>query len=277
MATLDNASIVRAIHEAFNDKDFDRLASYAEPAARMKNVPFDADLGFREDAANWARAFPDGKIETKTLVAQGDQVIAEMVGRGTHTGPLAGPGGEIRATGRRVDLPCVEIYRFRNGKVVEARTYFDANQLMAQLGIAAGAAAVQRGAGGKLTVRKFSSPDETRPFGNGRAEILKVSEGTIGRGIFEKGWKWSKDVKPLAGTQSCEADHCGYVLSGRMHVVMDDGQEADLEPGDLAVIPPGHDAWTVGSDACVIVDFSGMERYAQRAVAAGAEERPPMH
>jgi predicted ester cyclase len=276
MATTDSASIVRTIHEAFNDKDFDRLASCADRAAMMRNVPFGADLGFREYAESWARAFPDGKIEVRTLVAQGDQVIAELIGRGTHTGPLAGPGGTISATGRRVELPCVEIYRCRNGKIVEGRAYFDAAHLMAQLGLGAGAGPAQPGAR-KLSVKKFSSPDETRPFGNGRAEILKTSEGTIGRGIFEKGWKWSKDVKPLAGSESCQACHCGYVLSGRMHVVMDDGQEADLEPGDLAVVPPGHDAWTVGDDACVMVDFSGMEGYAQRPLGATAEERPAMH
>ncbi len=115
-----------------------------------------------------------------------------------------------------------------------------------------------------LTVRKFSSPDESRPFTNGRVEILKLGEATVGRGMFEPGWRWSRDVRPIAGTTSCEAAHQVYVLSGRMHIAMDDGQEAEIEPGDYAVIPPGHDAWTLGDQACVLVDFSGMEKYAGR-------------
>jgi Cupin domain len=116
----------------------------------------------------------------------------------------------------------------------------------------------------KLTVRKFSSPDETRPFkSHGRVDLLTLGAGTVGRAVFEPGWKWSVDVKPLAGTESCEANHSGYVLSGRMHIVMADGEEADVGPGDYVVIPPGHDAWVVGNDSCVVLDFAGMGDYAQ--------------
>ncbi|HEX9289508.1 MAG TPA: cupin domain-containing protein, partial [Anaeromyxobacteraceae bacterium] len=105
----------------------------------------------------------------------------------------------------------------------------------------------------QLIVRKFSSPDETRPFqAKGRVDILKFGEGVVGRAVFEPGWKWSTHVKPIAGTESCQAAHSGYVLSGRMHIVMDDGTEADMGPGDYAVIPPGHDAWTVGNETCVV-------------------------
>jgi len=118
----------------------------------------------------------------------------------------------------------------------------------------------------KLTVRKFSSPDETRPFqSRGRVDLLTVGGATVGRGVFEPGWKWSVDVKPIAGTERCEASHSGYVLSGRMHVVMADGEEADIEPGDYVAIPPGHDAWVVGKDTCVFLDFAGMEGYARAA------------
>jgi predicted ester cyclase len=277
MATPDNASILRAMYDAFNAKDIDRIMSHAEASARMRNVPFDVEVGLREYCENWVRAFPDARIEITALLAQDDQVVAEFTGKGTHDGPLSGPGGVIGATGRRVELPVVEIYRMREGKVAGGRCYFDAGSFMAQLGIGARLAARQGGERGRLTVKKFSSPDETRSFGKGRAEILELSEGTIGRGIFEKGWRWSKDVKPIAGTASCEIHHSGYVLSGRMHIVMDDGQEADLEPGDLVSLPPGHDAWTVGNDACVIVDFAGMERYARRAPGAEAGQRPPVH
>ena len=125
----------------------------------------------------------------------------------------------------------------------------------------------------KLIVKNFRSCDETRPFeAHGRAEFIQTAGGVVARGVFEPGWRWSADVKPLAGTRSCEVAHACYVLSGRMHLLMDDGQEADIGPGDCAVIPPGHDAWTVGDEACVILDFGGaMQDYA-RATAGSRRE-----
>ena len=125
---------------------------------------------------------------------------------------------------------------------------------------------------GNLIVKKFSSADERRPFkAHGHADILKIRGGTVGRGVFEPGWKWSVDVKPIAGTESCEVAHSAYVLSGRMHLVMDDGEESDIGPGDYVVIPPGHDAWTVGRETCVILDFGGMQSYARPTLEQGAE------
>jgi quercetin dioxygenase-like cupin family protein len=116
-----------------------------------------------------------------------------------------------------------------------------------------------------LEAKSLDSPDETRPFAaKGKADIVKVGDVTVGRGVFEPGWRWSEHVKPIAGTDSCQAPHAGYVLSGRMHVRMDDGTEAEVGPGDAFVISPGHDAWTVGDEACVALDFSGMESYAKR-------------
>jgi len=130
----------------------------------------------------------------------------------------------------------------------------------------------------KMTIRRFATPDETRPFtAKGRAEILNFGGGVVGRGIFEPGWRWSKHVKPIAGTQSCMAAHSGYVVSGRMHLAMDDGTEAEVGPGDYAIIPPGHDAWTVGSEACVFVDFVGMEDYARPGRESHMEEQAGMH
>lgn len=129
----------------------------------------------------------------------------------------------------------------------------------------------------RAIVKKFSSADETRRFqAHGHVDLIKVEGGTVGRGVFEPGWRWSQDVKPIAGTKSCEASHSGYVLSGRMHIVMDDGQEADVGPGDYVVIPPGHDAWTIGDEPCVMLDVAGMENYARasrgEAVATGAAQ-----
>jgi hypothetical protein len=128
----------------------------------------------------------------------------------------------------------------------------------------------------KMIVKTLDRPDETRPFDKGRAEILHLPEGTVGRGVFEPGWKWSECVKPIAGTDSCEVAHLGFVQSGRMHVRMNDGQEGEVGPGDVLMIPPGHDAWVVGDETCVVLDFAGMEHYAQRGAEAtrGAEAAP---
>ena len=88
-----------------------------------------------------------------------------------------------------------------------------------------------------------SSPDETRTFEKGKIELVNLGDITIGRGVFEPGWSWEKCVKPIVKTNSCQAPHTMYVISGRMHVVMDDGTESETWPGDCAVIPPGHNAW----------------------------------
>jgi quercetin dioxygenase-like cupin family protein len=115
----------------------------------------------------------------------------------------------------------------------------------------------------RMKIQRFSAPDETRPFlDKGRMEILRIGDNVVGRGIFEAGWRWSKHVKPMAQTESCEAAHSGYVLAGRMRVVMDDGQEAEIAPGDFVTIPPGHDAWTVGTEPCIFLDLSGSADYA---------------
>ena len=112
----------------------------------------------------------------------------------------------------------------------------------------------------------FDTPEEVRPFeqNSGRLELVNLAGGPVGRATFEPGWQWSKHVKPIAGTDSCQAAHMGYVISGRMKVVMDDGQEAEFVPGDFMVCPPGHDAWIVGDDACVVIDWQGLADYAKR-------------
>ena len=144
MATLDNAAIVRELYAAWNKKDMDRVASLATADARVTSVPSGMKMGFREDAEAWARAFPDGEIQAVNIVAQGDYVIVECVGRGTHNGTLKSPAGDIPATGRRVELPFVDCHRLRNGKITESRIYFDTGSMMAQLGLSAGPTATQR-------------------------------------------------------------------------------------------------------------------------------------
>ncbi|HYM44534.1 MAG TPA: cupin domain-containing protein [Solirubrobacteraceae bacterium] len=117
---------------------------------------------------------------------------------------------------------------------------------------------------GALEVKSLDSPDETRPFAaNGRADVVSLETGPVLKAVFEPGWRWSEHLKPIAGTDSCQTRHLGYVLSGQMKVVMDDGSEAQVGPGDVVSIAPGHDAWTVGDEACVMVDFGQVEHYAK--------------
>ena len=111
--------------------------------------------------------------------------------------------------------------------------------------------------------KNFLSPDETRTFGHGKVEVLNIGGGTVGRLTLEPGWRWSQDVKPLAGTQWCEAPHFQYQVSGRLHVLMEDGTEFDLGPGDVSALPSGHDAWVVGDEPVVLVDWYGASNYAK--------------
>ena len=115
----------------------------------------------------------------------------------------------------------------------------------------------------KLMRKALDNPDETRSFvdGKGKAQIVKIGDVTLGRGIFEPGWQWSKHVKPIVKTDSCQAAHTGMVLEGRMRVRMNDGTEAEVGPGDAFYMAPGHDAWIVGNQRCVIIDVTGFGNY----------------
>ena len=117
-----------------------------------------------------------------------------------------------------------------------------------------------------LAGKRFESPDEVREFtdGKGRVELVDLNGHAVGRGTFEPGWRWSEHVKPIAGTDTCQAAHLLYCLSGRMKVVMDDGTEGEVGPGDMASIEPGHDAWVVGDEPCVAVDFGSISQYAKK-------------
>ncbi len=116
-----------------------------------------------------------------------------------------------------------------------------------------------------ITRRSFDKADETRPFqgDTGRLDLITTEDGSVGRAVFEPGWRWSEHVKPIAGTDSCQSAHIGYVVSGRIHVVMDDGEEDDFGPGDFMVVTPGHDAWVVGDEPCVALDWNGFTDYAK--------------
>ncbi|MFH8616115.1 cupin domain-containing protein [Streptomyces sp. NPDC017979] len=118
-----------------------------------------------------------------------------------------------------------------------------------------------------LVIRNFAAADETRPFeaDKGKLDVLNTAGGPVGRAVFETGWRWSEHVKPLAGTDSCQSAHTGYVVSGRMKVVMDDGESAEAGPGDFVEIPSGHDAWVEGDEPCVVIDWTGYGDYAKPA------------
>jgi uncharacterized cupin superfamily protein len=114
-------------------------------------------------------------------------------------------------------------------------------------------------------VKSFDSPDEVRPFeGKGQTKVVQMAGHTIGLGTFEPGWRWSENVRPIAGTDSCQVPHLAYVLSGHMTVRMDDGSQIEIGPGDVASIPPGHDAEVPGNEPCVMVDFGDLSEYAKR-------------
>ena len=112
--------------------------------------------------------------------------------------------------------------------------------------------------------KNLSSPDETRTFDKGKIEVVEVNGQQVGRATFEPGWKWSECVKPIAGTDTCQAEHFGYVVSGRMKVQFDDGTSAEVGPGDFAHMQPGHDAWILGDDTCVFIDIMGASNYAKK-------------
>jgi hypothetical protein len=115
----------------------------------------------------------------------------------------------------------------------------------------------------KLKVKRFGKPDELRKFERGKLSLLNFPSTTVGRAVLEPGWKWSKHVKPISKTKSCEAPHFQYHVTGVLHIRMDDGTEADVGPGEISWVPPGHDAWVVGVEPVTLIDFQGMVDYAK--------------
>jgi hypothetical protein len=116
----------------------------------------------------------------------------------------------------------------------------------------------------KIVKRRFDTPDEHRPFPLGSSDVVTIGGTTLGMARFEPGWRWSESVRPIVGTESCQVEHLGYVLSGRLHTRMDDGTEAEAAAGDLVHIPPGHDGWTVGDEPVLFLEIMGAAPYARR-------------
>jgi hypothetical protein len=116
-----------------------------------------------------------------------------------------------------------------------------------------------------VETKSLNIPDEVRTFDKGRVEIINIDGRTIGRATFQPGWRWSESVKPLVKTNSCEAPHFQYHLSGTLRIKADDGTEKVCKAGDVSVLGSGHDAWVVGDEPVVVVDFQGMIDYAKEA------------
>jgi len=114
----------------------------------------------------------------------------------------------------------------------------------------------------RIELKRAGAPDDTRTFDKGCMEVYQFEPGVIGVIKLQPGWKWSECVKPLVGTSSCETPHLNYVITGRLLVKMDDGTEVEIGPGDIARIPPGHDAWVLGNEQFVALDYTGASKYA---------------
>jgi hypothetical protein len=115
----------------------------------------------------------------------------------------------------------------------------------------------------KAEQKSFDQPDETREFPFGALRLLSIGGADIGLLTLQPGWRWSEHVKPVAGTDLCEAPHFQYHVSGTLHVVMGDGAEFDARPGEVTALPSGHDAWVLGDEPVVVVDWCGASNYAR--------------
>jgi class 3 adenylate cyclase len=116
----------------------------------------------------------------------------------------------------------------------------------------------------RLQRRRFSEASDVREIPRGRIEVVELDDTVVGRMTYEPGWRWSTDVQPIAGTDTCQYHHLGVTLSGRLRVQMPDGAELEVRPGDVFEIPPGHDAWVVGEEPWVSVDFEAMRTYGKQ-------------
>jgi hypothetical protein len=116
-----------------------------------------------------------------------------------------------------------------------------------------------------LEINDFSSPDEVRaPDPTVHIDVVKLDGGEIGRYTFQPGWRWSQHIKPVVGGDSCQTDHIGYLVSGKMGIQTDDGSTGEVTPGCVYRIAPGHDGWVIGDEPVVVVEFQGAATYAKR-------------
>lgn len=112
-----------------------------------------------------------------------------------------------------------------------------------------------------LEIKDLQNPDEVRHLPKTKIEVVKVGSYTVMRLALQPGWKWSECVKPTAGTESCQAPHLNYIVSGKLKIQMNNGEEVEIGSGEVANIPPGHDAWVLGNEPCIAIDFTAGEIY----------------
>ncbi len=110
--------------------------------------------------------------------------------------------------------------------------------------------------------KRFDQPEETRSFEDGRVDLVEIAGNKVGRINLQPGWRWSTSVKPIVGTDSCQVAHVGYAISGRLHVLMDDGTQMVINAGEAYELAPGHDAWVEGGEAFTSVEFESLAQYA---------------
>lgn len=111
--------------------------------------------------------------------------------------------------------------------------------------------------------KDFTAADEVREFANGRLELLRIGGSEIGRLVLQPGWRWSEHVRPIAGTELCEAPHFQYHVAGMLRIQMADGSTFDAVAGQVTALPSGHDAWVVGDEPVIVVDWWGASNYAK--------------
>jgi quercetin dioxygenase-like cupin family protein len=115
----------------------------------------------------------------------------------------------------------------------------------------------------EVILKRFEQPDEVRTFEKGRLELIHIHGMTIGRATYDPGWRWTTHVAPVAGTELCEVEHVGMVLSGRAGVLMRNGETYELAAGGLFYVAPGHDSWVIGDEPYVSLHFLGSDSYAR--------------
>ena len=117
----------------------------------------------------------------------------------------------------------------------------------------------------RLQRARFEKPSDVRKFSRGQVEVVELDDTVVGRMTYQPGWRWSVDMQPVTGTDSCQYHHLGITVSGRARAQMPDGTELEIGPGDLFEIPPGHEAWVVGDEPWVSIDFEAMRTYGKAA------------
>ena len=108
----------------------------------------------------------------------------------------------------------------------------------------------------RLQAKTFENPDETRPVPGALLRVVNLGEVAVGHAIWQPGWRWSTDLRPIAGTDWCENHHLGYAISGRLAVLTEDGDQLEIGRGSVYEIPPRHDAWVVGDEPFETVEWS---------------------